>query len=127
MLASQIYDMHRLAHDVSGGLVVALPSPEEDHNPETAPMLNDLLRGNPEVSYEHRANVARFIEDLTASETGGWYSVISMHGGGSPEAMKLEVLRNYDVEARSELVQALFDRDALDMGKGLKGDRQPGR
>ena len=127
LLASQIYDMHRLAHDVSGGLVVALPSPEEDHNPETAPMLNDLLRGNPEVSYEHRANVARFIEDLTASETGGWYSVISMHGGGSPEAMKLEVLRNYDVEARSELVQALFDRDALDMGRGLKADRQPGR
>ncbi len=127
LLANQIYDMHRLAHDVSGGLVVALPSPEEDHNPETAPMLSDLLRGSPDVSYEHRANVARFIEDLTASETGGWYSVISMHGGGSPEAMKLEVLRNYDVEARSDLVQALFDRDALEMGKGVRVDRQPGR
>ena len=127
LLANQIYDMHRLAHDLSGGLVVALPSPDEDHNPSTAAMLSDVLRGHPDVPYQHRANVARFIEDLTASETGGWYSVISLHGGGSPEAMKLEILRNYNVEARSELVQALFDRGALELGKGMKVDRQPGR
>ena len=25
LLATQIYDMHRLAHEVSGGLIVALP------------------------------------------------------------------------------------------------------
>jgi|TARA_B110000305_G_scaffold69437_1_gene77968 4-hydroxybutyryl-CoA dehydratase/vinylacetyl-CoA-Delta-isomerase len=127
LLANQIYDMHRLAHDVSGGLVVALPGPEEDHNPVTSAILSDVLRGHPDVPYEHRANVSRFIEDLTASETGGWYSVISLHGGGSPEAMKLEILRNYDIEARSDLVQALFDRGALEMGKGIKVDRQPGR
>src|SRR5690606_13247926 len=35
MMATQIYEMHRLAHDVSGGLIVALPGPDEDHNPET--------------------------------------------------------------------------------------------
>ena len=28
--------MHRIAHDVSGGLIVTLPGPDEDHNPETA-------------------------------------------------------------------------------------------
>ena len=83
------------------------------------------MRGNPDVTYEHRANVARFIEDLTASETGGWYSVISLHGGGSPEAMKLEILRNYNVQARRDLVQALFDRNALELGKGMKIERQP--
>ena len=127
LLANQIYDMHRLAHDVSGGLVVALPTPDEDHNPATAAVLADVLRGHPDVPYEHRANVARFIEDLTASETGGWYSVISLHGGGSPEAMKLEILRNYNVGNRTELVQALFDRSALELGEGLKVDRQPGR
>jgi 4-hydroxybutyryl-CoA dehydratase / vinylacetyl-CoA-Delta-isomerase len=36
LLATQIYDMHRLAHHVSGGLIVALPGPDEDHNPATA-------------------------------------------------------------------------------------------
>ena len=35
LLATQIYDMHRLAHEVSGGLIVALPGPDEDHNPAT--------------------------------------------------------------------------------------------
>ncbi len=127
LLANQIYDMHRIAHEVSGGLVVGLPSPEEDHNPHTAPMISELLRGRPDIPYAHRANVARFMEDLTASETGGWYSVISLHGGGSPEAMKLEILRNYPVQDRKELVQSLLDRGALDLGQGPSRDRQPGR
>ena len=35
LLATQIYDMHRIAHYVSGGLIVTLPGPDEDHNPET--------------------------------------------------------------------------------------------
>lgn len=127
LLANQIYDMHRIAHEVSGGLVVGLPSPEEDHNPATAPMMDALLRGRADVPFQHRANVARFIEDLTASETGGWYSVISLHGGGSPEAMKMEILRNYPVQDRKDLVQSLLDRGALDVGKGPSRDKQPGR
>ena len=43
MLATKIYDMHRLAHTVSGGLIVALPGPDEDHNPETAASLSAVL------------------------------------------------------------------------------------
>jgi len=33
LLSTQIYEMHRLAHHVSGGLIVALPGPDEDHQP----------------------------------------------------------------------------------------------
>ncbi|MGH8598645.1 MAG: 4-hydroxyphenylacetate 3-hydroxylase N-terminal domain-containing protein, partial [Gammaproteobacteria bacterium] len=67
LLATQIYDMHRLAHQLSGGLIVALPNPEEDHNPETRAELATVLAGRPEIPYEKRAQIARFIEDLTAS------------------------------------------------------------
>ena len=96
LLATQIYDMHRIAHTVSGGLIVALPGPDEDHNPETAAQaLADVLRASPEVPYEQRIEVARFIEDLSAGYQGGWYSVMSLHGGGSPAAMKQEIWRNY--------------------------------
>jgi len=49
-----------------------------------------VLRANPSVPYDKRIEVARFIEDLTASYQGGWYSMISLHGGGSPAAMKQE-------------------------------------
>ena len=91
LLSTKIYDMHRLAHTVSGGLIVALPTPEDDHNPETGPDLAEVLTGRPDVPYAKRAAVARFIEDITASYAAGWMSVISLHGGGSPEAMKGEI------------------------------------
>jgi 4-hydroxybutyryl-CoA dehydratase/vinylacetyl-CoA-Delta-isomerase len=95
LLATKIYDMHRLAHYVSGGLIVALPGPDEDHNPETKASLAAVMGGRPDIPAAQRAEVARFIEDLTVSHEAGWYSVISLHGGGSPEAMKREIWRNY--------------------------------
>ena len=125
LLATQIYDMHRLAHYVSGGLIVALPGPDEDHNPETAASLSAVLAGRPDIPAEKRLDVARFMEDLTASNQGGWYSVISLHGGGSPEAMKREIWRNYPVEERSTLVERLLDRGILDEGR--RTSKQPGR
>ena len=69
--------------------------------------------------------VSRMIEDLTVSNQGGWYSVISLHGGGSPEAMKREIWRNYPVAERKELVNDLLDRGVL--AEGRKVSRQPGR
>ena len=128
LLSTQIYDMHRLAHEVSGGLIVALPGPDEDHNPATAATLSEVLRANPAVPYDKRIEVARFIEDLTASYQGGWYSVISLHGGGSPAAMKREIWRNYPVGSKVELVERLLDRGVLhDETRAITRNRQPGR
>jgi len=128
LLSTQIYDMHRLAHEVSGGLIVALPGPDEDHNPATAARLSEVLRANPNVPYEKRIEVARFIEDLTASYQGGWYSLISLHGGGSPAAMKQEIWRNYPVGDKVALVERLLDRGVLAQeGRAISRNRQPGR
>ena len=128
LLATQIYDMHRLAHHVSGGLIVALPGPDEDHNPATAARLADVLRGRPDIPYDKRIEVARFIEDLTASNQGGWYSVISLHGGGSPEAMKKEIWRNYPLGNKVELVERLLERGVIAApGRKIAKNRQPGR
>ena len=128
LLATQIYDMHRLAHEVSGGLIVALPGPDEDHNPATAATLAEVLRANPDVPYDKRIEVARFIEDLTASYQGGWYSVISLHGGGSPAAMKQEIWRNYPLGNKVALVERLLERGVLhDESRPITRNRQPGR
>jgi 4-hydroxybutyryl-CoA dehydratase/vinylacetyl-CoA-Delta-isomerase len=113
LLATKIYDMHRLAHTVSGGLVVTLPSPEEDHNPETGADLAAVLQARPDVPYAKRAKLARFIEDISASYSGGWMSTISLHGGGSPEAMKREIHRRYPIVERQSLVERLMNRGAL--------------
>lgn len=128
LLATQIYDMHRLAHEVSGGLVVALPGPDEDHNPATAGTLAEVLRASPDVPYDKRIQTARFLEDLTASYQGGWYSLISLHGGGSPAAMKQEIWRNYPVGSKVELVERLLERGVVDHAKRpITRNRQPGR
>jgi len=129
LLSHQIYDMHRLAHEVSGGLIVTLPGPDEDHNPATAATLSEVLRANPAVPYDKRIEVARFVEDLTASYQGGWYSVISLHGGGSPAAMKQEIWRHYPVGNKVELVEHLLERGALaaDPSRAITRNRQPGR
>jgi 4-hydroxybutyryl-CoA dehydratase/vinylacetyl-CoA-Delta-isomerase len=128
LLATQIYDMQRIAHYVSGGLIVTLPGPDEDHNPATAGTLADVLRANPDVPYERRIQTARFIEDLTASYQGGWYSVISLHGGGSPAAMKQEIYRHYPVGDKVALVERLLDRGVLaDSSRPITRNRQPGK
>ena len=128
LLATQIYDMHRIAHEVSGGLIVTLPGPDEDHNPATAATLADVLRANPAVPYDKRIEVARLIEDLTASYQGGWYSLISLHGGGSPAAMKQEIWRNYPVGDKVALVERLLDRGVLAQpGRAITANRQPGK
>jgi 4-hydroxybutyryl-CoA dehydratase/vinylacetyl-CoA-Delta-isomerase len=128
LLSTQIYDMHRLAHEVSGGLIVALPGPDEDHNPETAATLAEVLRANPDVPYDKRIEVARFLEDLTASYQGGWYSLISLHGGGSPTALKQEIWRHYPVGDKVELVERLLDRGVLaENGRSITRNKQPGR
>ena len=125
LLATRIYDMHRLAHYVSGGLVVALPGPEEDHNPETAASLAAVLGGRADIPAEKRMEMSRLIGDLTVSDQAGWMSVISLHGGGSPEAMKREIWRNYPVREKKELIDALLDRGVLDTGERVS--KQPGR
>jgi 4-hydroxybutyryl-CoA dehydratase/vinylacetyl-CoA-Delta-isomerase len=125
LLATKIYDMQKIAHYVSGGLIVALPGPDEDHNPETKASLTAVLGGRPDIPMEQRMDVARFIEDLTVSNQGGWYSVISMHGGGSPEAMKREIWRNYPVMDKVELVESLLGRGIL--ADGRRVSKQPGR
>lgn len=132
LLATKIYDMHRLAHYVSGGLVVALPGPDEDHNPETAASLEAVIGGRADIPATARREVARLVEDLTASYAGSWYSVISLHGGGSPEAMKREIWRNYPVGEKVDLVERLLDRGVAGEGSGLPSirrrvSRQPGR
>ncbi|MBE2258670.1 MAG: 4-hydroxyphenylacetate 3-hydroxylase [Candidatus Accumulibacter sp.] len=128
LLATRIYDMHRLAHELSGGLIVALPGPDEDHNPATAASLAEVLRANPDVPYEKRIEVARFMEDLTASYQAGWYSVISLHGGGSPTAMKQEIWRHYPVGEKVALVERLLDRGLVDdPARPIGRNRQPGR
>ena len=112
LLSTQIYDMQRIAHDVSGGLIVALPGPDEDHNPATAAHLEELWQGRDDISPARRRDVARFLGDITASDTAGWYSLISLHGGGSPAATSMEIYRSYPLPQKAAKVEPRINRVA---------------
>ena len=130
LLATQIYDMHRYAHEVSGGLVVALPGPDEDHNPETAGDLATLLRARDDVPYDKRMEVSRFIEDITASNTGGWYLGNFTARRRQPRS---DETRDLPQLSRSKngraLVERLLDRGVTDTSNtgAPARQRQPGQ
>ena len=88
-----------------------------------------MLRANPAVPCDKRPQTARFIEDLTASYQAGWYSVISLHGGGPPAAMKQEIWRRSPLGSKVELVERLLDRGVLapDPARPIFQNRQPRR
>lgn len=102
-----IYDMFKIAHEISGGILVTSPYPEDMEVPEIKDRLSRYLKGREDIPADHRLKIARLLEDITASYQGGWYSIISIHGGGSPEAGRLEIMRKYDLDERRSLVEKI--------------------
>jgi len=102
-----IYDMFRASHEISGGILVSSPYPEDMERPDLKTKLTDYMMGKDRIPADYRLKVARLLEDITASYQGGWYSVISIVGGGPPEAEKIEIMRKYDLEERMSHVEKI--------------------
>ncbi len=104
-----IYDMYKISHEVSGGILVTSPYPEDMEAPAVKERLSRYLTAREDIPADHRLKIARLLEDITASYQGGWYSVISIHGGGSPEAERMEIMRKYDLDERRSLVERITE------------------
>jgi len=99
--------MFRIVHDTTGGILVSSPYPEDLEIPNIGEKLSQYLQGSEDISADYRISIARLLEDITASYQGGWYSAISISGGGSPEATRMEIVRKYDIEERKSLVERI--------------------
>ena len=87
-----------------------------------------MLRANPDVPYDKRIEVARFIEDLTASLPG------RLVFGDQPARRRLAGgdeagdLAQLPVGSKVELVERLLERGVLhDETRAITRNRQPGR
>lgn len=107
MLAEQVPVMYRLAQEMAGGIVATVPTPEDAAAPENVELVQRYLAGATPGGASHRIDMARLLQDLSASDEGGWYALISLHGGGSPEAMRASAVRQYDLDSRRELARRL--------------------
>lgn len=101
------YEISRLAQDLAGGLMVTLPS-EQDFNHEVAgPILKKYMAGRAEVPVENRMRMLRLIENMTLGRNAVGYLTESMHGAGSPQAQRIQILRGMDVERKQGYAKAL--------------------
>jgi 4-hydroxybutyryl-CoA dehydratase / vinylacetyl-CoA-Delta-isomerase len=101
------YEIARLAQDLAGGLLVTLPSEADYRNEEVGPQLKKYLKGREEVPTENRVRILRLIENLTLGRNAVGYLTESLHGAGSPQAQRIQIQRQMDLEFRQGLAKKL--------------------
>ena len=103
------YEIARLAQDLAGGAMVTLPS-ETDFNHEVAgPLLQKYFKGREDIPVEQRVRILRLIESMTLGRNAVGYLTESMHGAGSPQAQRIQLLRTMEVEKKKNLAKKLAD------------------
>lgn len=101
------YEIGRLAQDIAGGLMVTMPSEQEFRSPETGPLLEKYLKGRKGVSTENRMRILRLIENMTLGRNAVGYLTESMHGAGSPQAQRIQIARQSQLEYKKQLAKEL--------------------
>jgi 4-hydroxybutyryl-CoA dehydratase / vinylacetyl-CoA-Delta-isomerase len=101
------YEISRLAQDIAGGLMVTMPSEKDFRSPETGPLLEKYLKGRKGVSTENRVRIMRLIENMTLGRNAVGYLTESMHGAGSPQAQRIQIARQMQIEYKKKLAKNL--------------------
>ncbi|HWQ60911.1 MAG TPA: 4-hydroxyphenylacetate 3-hydroxylase C-terminal domain-containing protein, partial [Negativicutes bacterium] len=99
------YEIARLAEDIAGGLMVTMPSEKDLRNPEIGPVVEKYFRGVAAVPTEHRMRILRLIENLTLGTAAVGYRTESMHGAGSPQAQRIVIARQGNLEQKKSLAK----------------------
>lgn len=101
------YEIARLAEDIAGGLMVTMPSQADLKNKEIGMYVEKYLKGSKHVSTENRMRVLRLVENLTLGTAAVGYRTESMHGAGSPQAQRIMISRQADIEVKKELAKRI--------------------
>lgn len=101
------YEIVRLAEDIAGGLMVTAPSEADFRDQKLGPVIEKYLRGVTGVSTENRLRILRLIENLALGTAAVGYRTESMHGAGSPQAQRIMIARQGNLEHKKELAKAL--------------------
>ncbi|MHA1914782.1 MAG: 4-hydroxyphenylacetate 3-hydroxylase family protein [Promethearchaeota archaeon] len=103
------YEIGRLAEDIAGGIICTLPSEADFKSEEIGPLLEKYLTTCEGLCAEDRYRVLRFIENLTMGVASVSYKTESMHGAGSPQAQRIMISRQANLEEKKKLVKAILD------------------
>lgn len=101
------YEIARLAEDIAGGLMVTMPSEKDLRHPEIGKVVEKYFKGVSSVPTEHRMRILRLIENITLGTAAVGYRTESMHGAGSPQAQRIMIARQGNIEQKKELAKAI--------------------
>ena len=98
-----MYEISRLAHDIAGGFIATLPY-EADYRSEIGhAYIDKYFAGDARFPTEERLRMARLLENMT----GGTALAESMHGAGSPQAMRVMIQRQTNWEQKKNFAKKL--------------------
>lgn len=97
------FEVARIALDIAGGFIATLPSQYDLESEDVGTLVKKYFAGVSEIPVEDRIKVGRLIEAMT----GGTALVESMHGAGSPQAQRVMILREGELENKINLAKTL--------------------
>ena len=105
------YEIARLAEDIAGGIMVTMPSEQDFRDPMIGPYVEKYLKGAKGISTENRMRILRLIENITLGTAAVGYRTESMHGAGSPQAQRVMIARQGDLESKKKLAKTIAKVD----------------
>ena len=101
------YEITRLAEDIAGGLMVTMPSQKDFESPEIGDICKKYFKGKADVPTMDRMKVLRLIENLTLGTAAVGYRTESLHGAGSPQAQRIMIWRQGNIDHKKELAKKI--------------------
>ena len=101
------YEIVRLAEDIAGGIMVTAPSEKDFRDPKLGKYVEKYLKAVEGVSTEDRLRILRLIENLALGSAAVGYRTESMHGAGSPQAQRIMIARQGNLEMKKQLAKKI--------------------
>jgi 4-hydroxybutyryl-CoA dehydratase/vinylacetyl-CoA-Delta-isomerase len=85
--------------------MVTMPSEKDLENPATGKLIDKYLCAGKSISAEKRMRILRLIENMTLGAAAVGYRTESMHGAGSPQAQRIMISRQANIDHKKLLRQ----------------------
>ena len=119
-ITRNVYQIGRLSHDLAGGFLATMPGQKSFENPEIAKYVEKYHQANPEYETQERVKFGRYIENMTSVTT----MVEAVHGAGSPQAQRIAMLGQADIDTKIKMAEAVIHGDDDVPGLPLPGTRE---
>ena len=87
------FEIARLAQDLAGGILVTMPSLEDQNHEEIGEYIKKYMCGKEGIDSDRRMKILRLIENICMGTGAVSYLTESIHGAGSPQAQKIMIER----------------------------------